>query len=80
MVGYLIVFKRTKMYRKPTMMTIAQAKIELATTNARLSGARGRNTKAWFLPEAKHNELLSLADTLTTESLRNYIEANAQVI
>lgn len=48
--GYLIVKKRTTYYKFAKLTTLVKAKIELGTTNARLTGTRGKNSKVWFVP------------------------------
>lgn len=49
--GYLVVKKRNTFYMKKELVTLIKAKIELGTTGARLSGTKGRNKAAWFVPQ-----------------------------
>lgn len=55
--GYLVVKKRTTYYKFANLTTLVKAKIELGTTNARLTGARGKNSKIWFVPASLEVDL-----------------------
>lgn len=76
MYGVLIVFKAKKLYQKNRLLSLDEAKAELATTNARLSGARGRNQKAWLLPADKVEAVADLA-LLTRDQIVDFLDKEA---